>query len=600
MIGDQRSVGVSGTEGGRDGGTERGREIWTRILFVPLSLRLSVSLSLCHSVPLSVNLGRRERGERDELQSALGSDEQAFASQFCGYGRKQHPAQLPSLDLEFGVRLGGQFAATRPADLISRSQQLIDALRRHFDLNALWQEMAFDAVRGHQPEKAAVGLGVSGGSERVFEQDRIFVEQPLLNFIHTQRPRMAYFRIARARASEQVEQIARPGAFADIQRISDMAGARLTLIEAHQQVGVNFVGFLRLCEEVDAKSMIGFFYQRRVCAFSPERFEDLYSALDLVYRFPQLACASRQHRQAEARAGLAITVLVSQAEFEHFLKLIPGARIVFLPDIYIAQIPKRFDLTANVFEFTQCLKRPFQHRARFIIPFQPKVGFPQAYARAGGACRVFRLLPQAQRLFETLQRQLILIASDAHRSDAVMHLPLADSIHNPLSRLQRLLEAFQRPIQGAEIIVAPPQYPLPNGYSDVVLRAQQQFERAPQNGDRRLVGAQRAMTKPGSVKRDSLFIRVADLPPERARQFIFLGRLAQRFGDVFPPQLLGIVGQLFSRNTFFVRLNCVTRIFQGDPISSANRGARSRLDLQMVDARTRRDQRGSLRAVPAI
>src|SRR5215510_13942231 len=348
MIGDQRSVGLRIADCG---------------LRIADSFCLLVSLSPCLLVSLSFRLRRGERGERDELQSALRSDEQAFASQFCGYGREQHSAQLPSLDLKFGVRFGDQFAATRSADAISRSQQLIYALRRRFDLNALWQEMAFDAVRGHQPEKASVGLGVSGGSERVFEQDCIFVEQPLLNFIRAQRPRMADFRSARACASEQIEQIARPGAFADIQRLGGVADARLTLIEAHQQVDVNFVGLLRLCEEVDAKSMTGFFYQRRVCAFSPERFEDLHSALDQVDRFPQLACASRQHRQAEARASLAITVLRIQTEFEHFPKPTTGRRIVFLPDIYIAKITKRVDLTAPVAGFTHRLKRPFQYRA---------------------------------------------------------------------------------------------------------------------------------------------------------------------------------------------------------------------------------------------
>src|SRR5215475_7343826 len=131
MIGDQRSVGLWIADCG---------------LRIADLFRLAVSLTPRLLVSLSFRLRRGERGERDELQSALGSDEQAFASQFCRHGREQHPAQLPSLDLEFGVRFGDQFAATWPADVISRSQQLIDALRRHFDLNALWQEMALDAV----------------------------------------------------------------------------------------------------------------------------------------------------------------------------------------------------------------------------------------------------------------------------------------------------------------------------------------------------------------------------------------------------------------------------------------------------------------------
>src|SRR5262245_9436809 len=103
-------------------------------------------------------------------------------------------------------------------------------MRRRFDLNTFWQEMALDAGRGHQPDKAAVGFGVSGDSERVFEQDRVFVEQPSLNFTDAQRPRGAEFRATRARAGEQIEQIARPGAFADIQRLGGMAGARLKTV----------------------------------------------------------------------------------------------------------------------------------------------------------------------------------------------------------------------------------------------------------------------------------------------------------------------------------------------------------------------------------
>src|SRR5262245_62423039 len=111
MIGDQRSVGDGGTGRRGDGATGRLRGIWARILSVPLSLRRLVAPSPRRPVALSFLLRRGERGERDELQSALRSDEQAFASQFCGYGRDQHPAQLPSLDLKFGVRLGDQFAA---------------------------------------------------------------------------------------------------------------------------------------------------------------------------------------------------------------------------------------------------------------------------------------------------------------------------------------------------------------------------------------------------------------------------------------------------------------------------------------------------------
>ena len=152
---------------------------------------LSVLQSAIRNPQSAIRIGRGERGERDELQSALRSDEQAFAGQFCGYGREQHPAQLPGFDLKFGVRSGDQFAATRPADSISRGHQLINALRRRFDLSAFWQEVAFDACRGHQPEETAVGFGVTGGPERIFEQDRIFVEQLPLNFIRAQRPRGA-------------------------------------------------------------------------------------------------------------------------------------------------------------------------------------------------------------------------------------------------------------------------------------------------------------------------------------------------------------------------------------------------------------------------
>ena len=82
-------------------------------------------------------------------------------------------------------------ASTRPADSISRGRQLINALRRRFDLSAFRQEATFDACRGHQPEETAVAFGVTGGPERIFEQDRIFVEQPPLNFLRAQRPRCA-------------------------------------------------------------------------------------------------------------------------------------------------------------------------------------------------------------------------------------------------------------------------------------------------------------------------------------------------------------------------------------------------------------------------
>src|SRR4030095_1234479 len=49
-------------------------------------------------------------------------------------------------------------------------------------------------------------------------------------------------------------------------------------------------------------------------------------------------------------------------------------------------------------------------------------------------------------------------------------------------------------------------------------------------------------------------------PTERARKFILLGPPTQQVGDVLHPQLLCVEGQLFSRNTFLVRRNCVTRI----------------------------------------
>src|SRR5215470_16208112 len=51
MINDQRSVGGGRTGRRGDGETGRLREIWARILSVPLSLRLSVSPSFCPAVP---------------------------------------------------------------------------------------------------------------------------------------------------------------------------------------------------------------------------------------------------------------------------------------------------------------------------------------------------------------------------------------------------------------------------------------------------------------------------------------------------------------------------------------------------------------------
>src|SRR5687767_7120347 len=97
---------------------------------------------------------------------------------------------------------------------------------------------------------------------------------------------------------------------------------------------------------------------------------------------------------------------------------------------------------------------------------------------------------------------------DAHPSDAVMQPPCADSIHHPLSRLQRLLEVLQRLIQGAEIIVAESHAPLHKSYSETVPRLPHQFEGALVNGDGRLVGARQPTTKSGPEKREALFVPV--------------------------------------------------------------------------------------------
>src|SRR5262249_21750197 len=149
---------------------------------------------------------------------------------------------------------------------------------------------------------------------------------------------------------------------------------------------------------------------RQVGAFSPERLSDIHTALYLVERFLKRAFTSRQHSQAETRVGLTTTVVRSKAEFKHFPKTVLGRRILFQPDADPAQIPERVDLTSPVIVFARHLQRFFQHRARFIVAFQAKVGFTQSVAREGDATHVRLRLPQAQRLFKTLKRQLILLA----------------------------------------------------------------------------------------------------------------------------------------------------------------------------------------------
>src|SRR5262249_51470787 len=156
---------------------------------------------------------------------------------------------------------------------------------RRFDLGALRQNMPLDAFPGHQPEITPIVFNSAGGTERVFEQDGIFVEQSSLNVLHAQGTRkVLLFRSVGARAREQVEQIARPGVFADVERFGGALHARLKLIEAHQQINVNFVKFLYLSEVGDAEKISGASRPRRSGAFSSEKLEDIYGALYLVER----------------------------------------------------------------------------------------------------------------------------------------------------------------------------------------------------------------------------------------------------------------------------------------------------------------------------
>src|SRR5262249_22281393 len=88
--------------------------------------------------------------------------------------------------------------------------------------------------------------------------------------------------------------------------------------------------------------------------------------------------------------------------------------------------------------------------------------------------------------------------------------------------------------------------------------------------------------------------------PARPRLFIFPRRPPQRVGCVLRLQIPGLNDQLFGLHPFLVRRNRGARLIQRDSVSPGIRFAPSRLDLQAVDARTRRDQRGVLRAVRAV
>jgi hypothetical protein len=130
--------------------------------------------------------GAGQCSERNVLQGVVADDQESFPSQLPGHWPQKHSAQASQRELGLSLKF----------PLMTGFQQLISLFRGGLDLGPFGQFETLDRRRRHRPKIATIV------AKRIFKEQRIFVEDLLLDVLQRQRLGLRERRIARTRGAD--------------------------------------------------------------------------------------------------------------------------------------------------------------------------------------------------------------------------------------------------------------------------------------------------------------------------------------------------------------------------------------------------------------